>query len=190
MAQTRNNGTVKVEARIIGRAALDRRLRQIDLRVRSAMKRLVNQHSRKLANEAKKNTPVDMGQLRASIRPQFYQNGLTARVATNVGYAAFVEYGTGPLGKSTAKRTPRGYVHSTSIKRPPPDVIFEWVWRNRKNMGGSGWTRAKAASVAYLIGRKIGKTGLRARPFMGPAYVRQKKEFDRDVRREFKRSAK
>jgi len=179
-----------IEAKLIGATALKRKFSLMDQRVRGAMKRLVNEHSRKLTNRAKKEAPVDMGQLRASIRPQFFSNGLTSRIATNTGYAAFVEYGTGPLGRMTAKNTPKGYVHSVSLKRPPPDVIFEWVWRNRKNMGGSGWTKSQAKGVAFLIGRAIGKRGLRARAFMGPAYIETKKEFERDVRREFKRTAK
>jgi hypothetical protein len=57
-------------------------------------------------------------------------------------------------------------------------------------MGGSGWTKAQAKSVAFLVGRAIGKRGVRARAFMGPAFLETKREFNQDVRREFKKAAK
>lgn len=174
--------TIKVEARLIGQQALQRKWNLLNQRMRGALKRLVLQYTRELVNEAKRNTPVDMGQLRSRIQPSFFRNGLSARVEAKTGYAAFVEYGTGPLGRTTARNTPSGYVHSVAIKRPPPDVIFEWVWRNRKNMGGSSWTKSQAAGVAYLIGRSIGRRGLRARPFLGPAFRKAETGFERDMK--------
>lgn len=44
--------------------------------------------------EAKRICPVDTGRLRASITYEIDENGLIARVGTNVEYAIYVEMGT------------------------------------------------------------------------------------------------
>lgn len=46
-----------------------------------------------IENEAKRNCPVDTGQLRESIRSEVERN--EAVVGTNLEYAPYVEYGTG-----------------------------------------------------------------------------------------------
>ena len=56
------------------------------------MEDIVEQTALRVDKEAKKNCPVDTGNLRASISIDL--NGMEAEVGTNVEYAPFIEYGT------------------------------------------------------------------------------------------------
>jgi HK97 gp10 family phage protein len=81
--------------------------------------------------------PVDTGNLKQKIKIEFGE--LTASVYTESGYAAYVEFGTGP--------------------HFPPSEPLE-VWASRHGMDeGAGFAIAKA----------ISERGLPAQPFLGPA---------------------
>lgn len=177
----------KVQVRVVGQETINRKFRTMESRLQRIFQDIVNKHSRQIVNEAKRRVDVDMGRLRASIKQEFYQGGLTARVATNVGYGAFVEWGTGPLGRQTGKDAPLDYVYGSGGKFPPMDVLEEWVWRHRKNFGVT--TRSQVRSIAFLVGRKISRHGLAARPFMLPAFEQQKPKYRRDVKRAFGNTA-
>ena len=56
------------------------------------MEAIVEDVALRVDKEAKKNCPVDTGNLRGSITVDI--NGVEAEVGTNVEYAPFVEYGT------------------------------------------------------------------------------------------------
>ena len=56
------------------------------------MEAIVEDIGLRIDKEAKKNCPVDTGNLRASITVDI--NGVEAEVGTDVEYAPFVEYGT------------------------------------------------------------------------------------------------
>lgn len=59
-------------------------------------------------NDAKKNCPVDTGQLRQSITHEV--EGNTGVIGTNVEYAPYVEYGTGIYAKDgNGRQTPWSY---------------------------------------------------------------------------------
>lgn len=49
-----------------------------------------------IQNEARKRAPVDTGRLRADIKTQYSNGGLTAHIGTKVHYAPYVEFGTRP----------------------------------------------------------------------------------------------
>lgn len=62
-------------------------------------------------NDAKKNCPVDTGQLRQSITHEV--EGNTGVIGTNVEYAPYVEYGTGIYAKDgNGRQTPWSYKDS------------------------------------------------------------------------------
>lgn len=122
---------------------------------------------------AKRKTPVDTGALRANIRPIFDPNGLGASVFTDLQYAPFIEFGTGPHGAKTNKRDlPPGFKHS-SKHSPSSSSLENWVRRKfSKSLKGRGDQRDKQIkAIAYLVARKIRlRGGLPARPFLGPAF--------------------
>lgn len=71
-------------------------------------------------------------------------------------------------------------------KQPPTDNILEWIkkkgiadtysvrTRKQTKRGEDFYKRAK--SLAYLIARKIGKFGVKARPFLYPAFRQNEDE--------------
>ena len=76
-------------------------------------------------NDAKKNCPVDTGQLRQSITHEV--EGNTGVIGTNVEYAPYVEYGTGIYAKDgNGRQTPwsyqdsKGNWHRTVGQHPQP----------------------------------------------------------------------
>lgn len=165
------NPVVMVELR--GQAELVRDLNRMSANKRAEAVYLIKRTSLEIMNDAKVACKTDMGLLRASIRPTFYQNGLTSYIGSDTKYAAFVEYGTGPLGASTNRqRLPSGYAHGHSGKFPPLLLIREWC----KRVGID-------EKLAFVIARSIGKHGLKARPYLGPALEKHRAEFLADLRK-------
>lgn len=74
-----------------------RRMKHIDIirKAKSATDKGVLAVAKVGAGTAKALTPVDMGELRGSISEELISRG-KARYGTNVEYAMYVEYGTGP----------------------------------------------------------------------------------------------
>lgn len=160
-----------LSVKFIGADSVKQRFDQWDASTRNKLKKALNKAALELMNDAKRECPVDMGQLRASIRPTFYQNGLTAEVSTNVGYGAFVEFGTGPLGRATYDgELPSGYVYGPGGKMPPLAPLREWCRRHHID-----------PRLAFVIARKIGKNGMKARPFMWPAFVKARRTIGEDI---------
>lgn len=80
-------------------------------------------------NEAKKNCPVDKGQLRNSITHEIDKtaSGIEGSIGTNVEYAPYVEYGTGifsSLGNGRqdkwSYKDAEGNWHTTIGQQPQP----------------------------------------------------------------------
>ena len=150
-----------------GQAELLRDFSKLSANKKAEAVYLIKRTSLEIMNDAKRECKTDMGLLRASIRPTYYQGGLTAYIGSDVKYAAFVEYGTGPLGASTNRQDlPDGYAHGSSGKFPPLILIREWC----KRVGLD-------EKLAFVIARSIGKHGLKARPYLGPALEKHRSEF-------------
>jgi HK97 gp10 family phage protein len=134
-----------------------------------------------VVNRAKQNCPVDMGQLRSSIRGkftggrnslgQFQEAGLVAEVGSDLEYAAFIEFGTGPRGRATYGGTlPAGYVHGPGHFMPPIEPIKDWCKRH-----------GIPENLAFIVAKKIGELGLPANPFLWPAFESVKDQFRSEV---------
>jgi hypothetical protein len=172
MPKTRSGVTVE----LIGAATLKRNFKLYETRIKAAAKRVINISALNIRNDAVKNVPVDEGRLKTTLRPTFYQNGMTAEIGTNAGYGVHVEFGTGPRGRATnTYPLPPGYTHGSGGKMPPIDVIREWAVRH-----------SIPPKFAYVIARKIGKHGLAARPFLTPAYLAERPKFNRRLARVIK----
>jgi HK97 gp10 family phage protein len=113
--------------------------------------------------DAKKNAPVDVGRLRASITPSVKQEGtqVIGIVGSNVKYAAAVELGSKP-------------------HMPPVQAIAEWVRHKKlagtysikthKRMGSKSRQGGEDLSLAWAIALKIKKFGTKPHPFLVPAF--------------------
>lgn len=181
-----SHSIAKVTVSLEGADGLQSRLSTYDLAQRSRFKRLIQVRSLEIMNGAKKRCPVDMGQLRSSIYPVFYDDGLVAEVGTKVGYGAFVEFGTGPAGKQlNLYPLPSGYSYGNGGKFPPIRLILEWVKRKGiKPKGGA--TPSSLRSLAYLIARSIARRGVKPRPYLFPSFEEVRPKFEADIKNGFK----
>lgn len=62
-------------------------------------------------------------------------------------------------------------------KMPPPKILTAWVRKKLRIR-----KEKQAASVAFLIARKIAKKGTKAQPFFGPAVVSQQKVIYNEIK--------
>lgn len=83
------------EVRLLG---MDKLMNAFDRKIKnvkpSAMKTVVRQNTSEMQRTAKKNCPVDTGNLKRSITMEFENGGLTGIVRPYMDYAAYVELGT------------------------------------------------------------------------------------------------
>lgn len=169
-----------VRAELVGMAELAAKFQSLDLSARGKARQITSKFSLDLSNKIKENAPVDRGRLRAATQLRQYVSndlGIVADVIVAVDYAAFIEYGTGPLGKQMnlfGGPLPDGYVHGSGGKFPPIKLILAWV----KRKGITGNKGESQEQIAFLIARKIARDGIAAKPFVWPAYMEVKPQWE------------
>ena len=118
----------------IDTSALDEMMRRLDSqRVKSALRDGMDKAMRDAANQAKLQTPVDTGLLRASISSEAREDGgdVIGVVGTNKEYAKPVEYGTGVFSEAPdSKKSPFF---------PPPGALEGWAKRHGLNAHAVAW---------------------------------------------------
>jgi len=120
-----------VSVRLVSIPELQRDFKLFNVRIRGGVVKALQASALNIMNNAKKACPVDTGILRASIRPVFYNNGLTVHVGTDVYYSAFVEFGTGRRGAASSHAPlPDTYAHGPKpgMRAQPylyPAVVIE-----------------------------------------------------------------
>jgi HK97 gp10 family phage protein len=156
-------GGIRVRIRVDGQDKLVKNLKGLSDGLIQAVGGAITVAALNIDAGAKGACLVDTGRLRSSIRPTFVKGGLAASVGTNVKYAKFIEFGTGPLGASThSGQLPAGYVHGPAYF-PNPTALAPWARRH----GAPGAEYAIALAI-YRRG------GTRAMPFLGPAFEAEK----------------
>lgn len=113
----------------------------------------------KIVNDARASAPVYLTTLRQSILPgdiEVSRSNVKAYVVANADYAAYVEFGSRPHW-------------------PPVDALKGWA---QKKLGDE--------SLAFVVARGIAQNGTPAKPFLGPAVLKNKSAFLRDVARAIK----
>lgn len=137
--------------------------------------------------DAKRNAPVDTGRLRSSITHDVSVKAgeVLGRVGTNVAYGAFVEYGTGQIGKMTASAkgviAPSWYRYGAKMGHyvplsKAPDLI-RWLERKAKYRVvpvGQGRYDIYYKGTNTLVRRatKWWRVSGAAQPFLTPAFVK------------------
>lgn len=105
--------------------------------------------------EAKKNCPVDMGQLRASITSEVEVNksGITGYIGSNLDYAPYVHNGTGIYAlNGSGRKTPWGYEAKAGKYKG-----FHWTHGQRPNQFLENAKLSKKDSVEQILGGQNGK---------------------------------
>lgn len=121
-----------------------RKLKRMDIDVNDTLAPIMARQAKFVQGTAKDLCPVDLGQLRNSIRTTTRKSKykVTALVHTNTEYAAYVEFGTGKVGETTP----------VANKYPGPLSYKQTKWRAR--IPDVGWR--------YVAGQS-------AQPFLYPA---------------------
>lgn len=121
-----------------------RKLKRMDIDVNDTLMPIMARQAKFVQGTAKDLCPVDLGQLRNSIRTTTRKSKykVTALVHTNTEYAAYVEFGTGKVGETTP----------VANKYPGPLSYKQTKWRAR--IPDVGWR--------YVAGQS-------AQPFLYPA---------------------
>jgi HK97 gp10 family phage protein len=143
----------------------------------------------KIQSDAKKNAPVNFGNLRNSINvsSEYNNNKIVYLIGSNLPYAPYVEFGTG--GKVSI---PNGYADfAMQFKGKKGGKFVEMVkalalWVAKKGITGTysvktqkrtgnKSTRGKQdMSAAYAIAISILRKGLRPQPYLIPAFEAEK----------------
>lgn len=133
---------------------------------------------------AKQAAPVDEGHLKGAI---FQQPGrLSSTVGCSVNYAAYLEFGTRKYAAVYVATLPATWQELAAKSKGGAGGSFEefvarlTLWVIRKGIGATitksgGNSKSKLAianqhEVAYLIARKIMREGIKAQPFLYPAF--------------------
>lgn len=86
------------------------KLDNIGVNSQAALEKGLRQGGKKIQGDAKLLVDVDTGRLRNSIVENISYEGedIIEDIGTNLEYAAYVEFGTGPVGEASAKMLPEG----------------------------------------------------------------------------------
>ena len=122
--------------------------------VQDELRRGITRSVIQIEGDAKRLAPVDRGQLRRSLTHEVTASGrdIVGKAGTKLEYARFVEEGRGPG------------------KQPPVATIAGWASRH-------GIPEASA----YLIARAIGRRGTRPRPYLKPAFDKNRAAIGREL---------
>jgi HK97 gp10 family phage protein len=108
----------KVTVTLVGKSIVKQKLRMLDFVAKAQVRDAVNESALNVQRVAKELCPVRKagkilgGRLRSSIQLEFFNNGMTGEVGTNVEYGPFVEFGTGRRGRqSQHPPLPSSYTH-------------------------------------------------------------------------------
>lgn len=147
----------KIEIKGLDSAIKD--LKKLGKSISIPIKSGITKVTKKCQKRAKLLCPVDKGVLRNSINTEIRAKAeeVEGEVGTNLEYAAYVEYGTGPTGNGTYPYTIKGIslnYKADKWKGNIPNVGIRWI------------------------------SGQKAQPYMYPAYAETKEELPKILKEE------
>ncbi len=169
-------------------------IRNVNAQVKGSLQKELNSFGLNTVNDAKRFAPVDEGTLRNAI--SFKKEDLKVTITVNVNYAAYLEFGTRRFAaEQVAKLPPDWKTFAATFKGKGGGDMEEFIqrlvkWVQRKNIAGvysvksrqrkgtvvknQGSVKSRQAledyEAAYGIALHIIRNGIRARPFLYPAY--------------------
>lgn len=128
-------------------------------------------------NDAKRLAPVNEGRLRQSISS--LQNNLEVKVSVNVDYAAYLEFGTKSFAAQYVSSLPSDWqTFASEFKGSAGGSFQDLVMKITK------WVRLKGLpeKAAYPIALKIIRNGIKAQPYLFPAFEKNKLELIKNLK--------
>lgn len=138
--------------------------------------KLIKVKSQEITAEAKREAPVDIGNLRANIENQEI-NPLKYVIVAQAPYSAYMEFGTG----KRVSVPPEFAKMAGEFKGKKTGSFKDGLDRIKK------WCRSHGIDedAAYPIFMSILKKGLEPQPFMYPAFVFGRKTYKKDLEAQF-----
>ena len=132
------------------------RLRAFPANLEANMRQTMQASLLMVEADARRNAPQDTRRLAGSITNEIRGTGVAieGRVGPSVQYGRFVEFGRRPG------------------RMPPPQALVGWV-RRHSELRFARRTQAREDELlrrAWLVARAIGRRGVRAQPYLRPAY--------------------
>ena len=153
---------MKVSSKIKGMDLVVNQLKTFPKEAEKKIQGELNAFGMETVADAKRLTPVNEGLLRNSI--QFDISGTTVKIMANVGYAAYVEFGTRKFAAQYVSSLPSNYQDfALQFKGKGGGTLAEMV----ENI--TEWARKKGIENPYPIVLKILRDGIRPQPFLVPA---------------------
>ena len=160
-----------------------KKFRQLDEAAKTQVKAEFGASALKIQNKAKRLAPVNFGKLRESIvvNEKGDNTDFIYTIAARTKYAAYVEFGTGPMAEKSVPAEYKEY--AMKFKGSSGGTFKEMIealmlWVKRKGLASG----KNEKSVAYLIARSILRKGLRAQPFLIPAFEQEKKNLIKNIK--------
>lgn len=149
--------------------------------VEKSLKTAVHQATKQVQREAKMLVPVNEGALRNSIKSEVTEkkNKVVGRVFTNKEYAAYVEFGTGPVGEELRSKLPekvRNKIHYTQ----------EGWWIHESQIDEKTVEQYKFPRIETEDGVFYFSRGQPPHPFLYPALEQNKKASMEIVKRKLR----
>jgi len=179
-----------ISIELLGLKELENRFKLAVDKIPNDMDTMLDVANQNIASEAKALAPVDRGDL-AGVISADNSRLLSKRVSVNVFYAAYIEFGIGAYAAQYVSSLPQEWQQFASQYRGKTGGTFaemiialtEWVHRkgiagtfsvkSQRRTGNKSTQAIQDKQAAYRIARKILKDGIRAHPFLYPAYIKE-----------------
>jgi HK97 gp10 family phage protein len=165
---------------------LEKKLNDIKSNIATDLAKEISASALKIEKDAKRNAPVNLGTLRQSIHATS-KDKLTHYVEVGASYGAYVEFGTGgkvsiPSGYENYAATFKG--NKGGSLNDMIEALTLWVKRKglagtysvktQRRLGGKAVQSTQDEKLARFLAIKILKNGIKAQPYLIPAYEAEK----------------
>lgn len=177
-------------------------------KLKQACKNALGKMSEDIVNDAKSNLrnqkAINTGALVNSIYAEPVTDNLTLNIVAGAPYASYIEFGTRKFAAEYVASLPKDWQTLASQYKGKGGGTFEelvkniavWVGqkgiagrysvKTRKRVGDTATKEKENMEAAYPIALKIVKNGIKARPYLYPAYVKNRNIFDQELSKVFK----
>lgn len=162
-----------------------------------ACKNALGKMSEDIVNDAKSNLrangTINNGEI-LNIYADPVGEDLKTEIVAKANHASFIEFGTKKFAAKYVATLPKEWQQLAASERGKMTGTFEqlvinltlWVHQKQLVKGGGKNKPAQEKQLAYEIAKRIARNGIRARPYLYPAYVKNRNIFDKELAKVFK----